>query len=62
MEALAMPGALRLRLSERIRSVFFVQLADGDAGALGTVRSLRWYDALELRIYKLETYRKVNRK
>ncbi len=51
------PGALERRLQESLRASFFVGLAGGDPVRVAEVRQMRWYDAIDARIYQLNQIR-----
>jgi hypothetical protein len=52
------PGALGRRLDEVIRRPIYVGMADGDPVKVTAIRSMRWYDVIELYISRLEQYRR----
>lgn len=50
-------GALYVRIDNAMRLPFFTGLAGGDPSKVAGVRSMRWYDALDARIYQLNQIR-----
>lgn len=55
--ALVSTGALERRLQEVLRSPFFIGLAGGDPMKIAEARQLRWYDAIDARIFQLNQIR-----
>lgn len=53
-----MPGAITARISAAVQRPMYIGLADGDPLKAAAIRSMRWYDVIEMYIYKLDTYRR----